>query len=453
VSAGTGPTAGELASWLEEHGIEAVRLVVLDLHGVPRAKLVSAAHFPRVADRGHPWALPLLAVDIWQGLAPEEREMGVDTGYGNGVARPDLASLRLLPWTRGTAHVMADVFTRAGDAAPTPRQALRRVLADAEATGHRPVLGTELEFYLYRPDPEWQGFRPAFGLQSWFSEHALALSQEFLEDLHACVDRIGLPVYEVFNEHGGGQFEINLAPGSGLGAVDDVVLLKVAIKEVAMRHGLRATFLAKPANGGSTPPSGYHLHQALHSLEGDNAFRDPDSPDGLSALARAYVGGHLAHAAGMTGVAAPTVTAYKRYVPGTWAPVRAAWAIDNRTALVRAIPGGPDGADTRVENRLGSSDANPYLLAAVMVAAGLDGVRRGLDPGPPATANVLEDERYPELPATLIEGVEAFAADTVLGEALGVELSRTFARCLRNDWSRFHDHVTDWEIREYRDLL
>jgi len=445
----TAPTPSELEAWLAEHAIESVRLVLLDLHGVPRAKLVSASHFPRVARAGHPWALPLLAVDIWQGMSPEERELGVETGWGNGVARPDLSTLRRLPWTRGTAHVMADMFTKQGEPAPTPRQGLARVLGQADAMGYRPVLGSELEFYLYRPDGEG-GFSPQFGLQSWFSEHALALTQGFLEELQACLEPLGLPVYEVFNEHGSGQFEINLAPGSGVGCVDDVVLLKVAIKEVAMRHGLRATFLSRPVNGAGTPPSGYHLHQSLRTADGGSAFHDPAAADGLSDTARRYIGGHLAHAAGMTGVAAPTVTAYKRYLPGTWAPVRAAWAIDNRTALVRAIPGG-DG--TRIENRLGSSDANPYLLAAVMVAAGLDGVRRGLDPGPPASDSILDQDRYPKLPATLIEGVEAFAADAPLMEALGPELSRTLARCLRHDWSRFTAHVTDWEIREYRELL
>ena len=444
------PTPAELGAWLEEQRIEAVRLVVLDLHGVPRAKLLTAAHFREVARRGHPWALPLVAVDIWQGMAPDERELGVETGFGNGVARPDLRTLRRLPWTRATAHVMADVFTKEGEPAPTARHALRGVLDQAGAMGYRPVLGSELEFYVFRPDPERAGFGPEFGLQSWFSTHALALSQEFLEDLHACVSELGLPVYEVFNEHGSGQFEINLAPGSGLGCMDDVVLLKVAIKEVAMRRGLRATFLAKPANGGSAPPSGYHLHQTLLDAAGANAFHDPDAEHGLSTVARHYIGGHLAHAAGMTGVAAPTVTAYKRYLPGTWAPVRAGWAIDNRTALVRAIPG-PEGA--RIENRLGSSDVNPYLLAAVMVAAGLDGVRRRLDPGPPGVLNVLEDERFPKLPGTLIEGVEAFAADETLREALGAVLSRTFIRLLRHDWHRFMTHVTDWEIREYRELL
>jgi glutamine synthetase len=443
-------TPDEADVWLEERGIESVRLVVLDLHGVPRAKLLTAAHFREVARRGHAWALPLVAVDIWQGMAPDEREFGVETGFGNGVAMPDLATLRRLPWTRATASVMADIFTRDGEPAPTARGALRRVLASADTMGYRPVLGSELEFYLFRPDASREGFGPDFGLQSWFSTHALALSQEFLEDLHACVTGLGLPVYEVFNEHGAGQFEINLAPGSGLGCVDDVVLLKVAIKEVAMRHGLRATFLAKPVNGEDTPPSGYHLHQTLRDAGGANAFRDPSGEDGFSAVARGYIGGHLAHAAGMTGVAAPTVTAYKRYVPGTWAPVRAGWAVDNRTALVRAIPGAEG---TRIENRQGSADANPYLLAAVMVAAGLDGVRRRLDPGPPGDLNVLEDERFPKLPSTLIEGVEAFAADEPLREALGPVLSRTLIRLLRHDWRRFTRHVTDWEIREYRELL
>ncbi len=440
----------DLARRLQDDGIEAVRLVVVDLHGVPRAKTVTAAHFPEVARRGHPWALALLAVDIWQGMAPEEHELGIATGFGNGVVRPDLSTLRRLPWTRGTAHVMVDVFTNDGHPAPTPRQALGRVLAAAGELGYRPVLGSELEFYVYRPGPDGAGFGPLFGLQSWFSEHALALTQEFVEDLQDSAARLGLPVYELFNEHGSGQFEINLAPGSGVGAIDDVVLLKVAIKEVAMRHDLRATFMAKPAPGDSTPPSGYHLHQTLHAPDGANAFRDAEAADGLSAVARAYIAGQLAHAAGMTGVAAPTVTAYKRYLPGTWAPMRAAWAVDNRTAMVRAIPAGDA---TRVENRLGSSDANPYLLAAVMVAAGMDGVRRGLDPGEPAALNALEDERFPRVPATLAEGIECFAADATLAEALGEDIARTYMRCIRNDWRRFQAHVTDWEIQEYRELL
>lgn len=447
---GQGPATSEVASWLEEHRVENVRLVVVDLHGVPRAKLLTAAHFREVARRGHPWALALLAVDIWQGLAPDERELGIETGFGNGVARPDLRTLRMLPWTRGTAHVIADMYTSAGDPAPTPRGALRRVLEQADAMGHRPVLGSELELYVYRPNPDRQGFDPAFGLQSWFSEHALALSGEFLEDLHSCVEKLGLPVYEMFNEHGSGQFEINLAPGSGMGCIDDVVLLKVAVKEVAMRHGLRATFMAKPVPGGSTPPSGYHLHQSLMAPDGSSAFLDAGTEHGLSEVARQYVAGHLVHAAGMTGVAAPTVTAYKRFTPGTWAPMRAGWAVDNRTALVRAIPH-PE--TPRIENRLGSSDANPYLLAAVMLAAGLDGVRRGLDPGPAGVLDLLEQEWLPRLPATLIEGVNAFAADDALCDLLGADLSRTLVRCLRNDWRRFSSYVTDWEIREYRELL
>jgi glutamine synthetase len=152
----------------------------------------------------------------------------------------------------------------------------------------------------------------------------------------------------------------------------------------------------------------------------------------------------------MTGIAAPTVTAYKRYLLGTTAPVRAAWAIDNRTALIRALP---DGENTHVENRLGSSDANPYLLAAVNVAAGLDGIAKESDPGQPATGNLWEDERFPRLPGSLVEGLDAYADDAVLVDALGADFSRIYIGVMRNDWKRYLEHVTDWEIAEYRELM
>ena len=203
---------------------------------------------------------------------------------------------------------------------------------------------------------------------------------------------MGLPVYEIFSEHGAGQFEINLEPCPGLLAADRVVALKIAIKEIAQSLGLRATFLARPTNLDITPPSGYHLHQSLLDARGDNVLLDPAAADGLSDTARHYIAGQLAHAPGMTAIASPTVTAYKRYQLGTWAPVQVAWGIENRTALVRALPDGPD---TRIENRLGSSDANPYLLTAVMVAAGLDGIRRSLEPPDPVERQLVREHPLP----------------------------------------------------------
>ena len=226
--------------------------------------------------------------------------------------------------------------------------------------------------------------------------------------------------------------------------------MKLAIKEVCALRGLRATFLGKPDNDPERPVSGYHLHQCLLDGEGRNLFFDPAAPLCLSEWGRHYVGGLLAHAMALTGIAAPTVTAYKRFTPGTWAPTRASWGFDNRTAMIRLIPGesGP-----RVENRVGSAEANPYVIAAAMTAAGLDGIDSAIDPGPVGQGNLLEETRFPPVPTTLIDGAEAVARDQVMVEALGADFVRMYVALLRHVWRRFLSHVTDWEIQEYRDLL
>jgi glutamine synthetase len=438
----------EVTARIEREGIRQVRIATCDLHGIPRAKMLSADHFLQVMTKGHPWALALLAVDIWQDL-PKGSGFRDRIGFGNGVMRPDLRTFRRLPWTEGVAHVIADVFTREGETLPTARQVLGGVLDRAARMGHHPVFGNELEFYAYRPEAD-DGFGHLIGMQAWFTDQALGMAQPFLDDLHRHLTEMKVEVYEIFNEHGGGQFEINLRPGVGLGAVDQVVLMKMAIKEIAVRHGLRATFMGKPTDHPEIPVSGYHMHQSLRDASGRNLFHEPADPIGLSELGRHYIGGLLEHGMALTGLGAPTVTAYKRYVPGTWAPTRVSWGVDNRTAMIRLVPSGPD---ANLESRLASSDANPYVLAASMAAAGLDGVARRLDPGPPSNHDVLEDEKFRHVPRTLIEGAEAVAADRALVDLLGEDFCGIYVALLRHEWTRFIGHVTDWEIREYRELL
>ena len=440
----------QVRATMASEGIDHVRIVHVDLHGVPRAKVVSAKRFEQVMTTGHAYALPLLAADLWQTIPPEETELGSDIGYRNGVMIADLRTFTKLPWTRSTAHVMADVFTNAGEEMPSSRQVLASVLKNAQAAGYEPVFGSELEFYVYRPELGNAGFNDVFTRQAWFSVNALGLTQQFIDLLGDTAQSMGLPLWDVCSEHGAGQFEINLQPTSGLAAIDNTVALKIAIKELAQSLGLRATFMAKPTDLWETPTSGYHLHQMLKNRAGGNAFHDAADPDSLSTVGRNYIGGQLAHAKGMTGIAAPTVTAYKRYIPGTVAPVSVVWAVDNRSAPIRALPAGEN---THIENRLGSSDANPYLLAAVNVAAGLDGVANTTDPGPPGTGNLFLDKTFEHLPTTLIEGITAYERDATLVQALGADFTRIYSRVIRQDWKRYIEHVSDWEIREYREIL
>lgn len=444
----------EVARRIEMGGIKQVRVVTVDMNGIPRAKMVTSERFlGHVIDKGHPWALALAAVDIWQNL-PEGSGYGAEIGFGNGVLMPALETFRQLPWAPETAHVFCDMFARDGTPVPTPRQVLATVLDRATAMGYTPLFGSECEFYIFRPvdesRPSNPGFAPLMGMQVWFTDQGLGQAQQLLDELRRHLIALEIPLYEIFNEHGGGQYEFNLSPASGISALDAACLMKIAIKEVCFRHGLRASFLGKITNDPEYPVSGYHMHQSLLDGSGRNVFSDPAAPLGLSEIGRHYTGGVLEHALGLTAIAAPTVTAYKRFTPGTWAPTRACWGLDNRTAMLRVSPG-VEGL--HLENRAASSEANPYLLAASMTAAGLDGIAQGTEPSEAGLGNLLGDERFPLLPTTLIEAVEAFERDPFIAEALGEHFARMYAALLRQTWKRFLSHVTDWEIQEYRDVL
>jgi glutamine synthetase len=434
----------EVTGRIERDAITKVRLLVTDLMGVARGKQVTAERFVRrTIEHGHAWAKPLVAVDIWQNLSPEL----ADLPTGNAVMRPDLTTFAVLPWAPDTAHVICDVLID-GEPAPTPRHALRRVLERADVAGFSPLFGSELEFYVY--EDRDGAFTPPTLMQEWFTDQALAKLKPLLDDLYAHLDAMGVPVYEIWNEHGAGQLELNLEPCSGLAAIDHVVATKAAVKEMALARGLKATFMPKPTNELEVPPSGYHLHQTLHRPDGSNAFWTSDDAKPLTAEALHYIGGQLKHAAGLTGICASTVTAYKRFRPGTWAPMRAAWGVDNRGAMVRAIIAGEG---THIEQRLGSSCSNPYLLAAVQVAAGLDGIANVVDPGEPVSHDTSADTSFPLVPMNLLDGVRAFAADEVLTDAIGAELARNYVAIQEEIWMRYQSHVTDWEITEYREIL
>jgi glutamine synthetase len=441
---GSGDLREEVIGRIERDGITKVRLLVTDLSGVARGKQITSERFVRrTIDHGHAWAQPLVAVDIWQNLSPDL----ADLPTGNGVIVPDLSTFAVLPWAPDTAHVLCDVEI-AGEPGPTPRRALRRVLDLAHEAGFEPLFGNELEFYVY--EDRDGAFAPPTVMQEWFTDQALVKLKPLIDDLYAHLVAMGVPVYEIWNEHGAGQMELNLEPATGINAIDHVIATKSALKELAIARGLKATFMPKPTNDVEVPPSGYHLHQTLNRMDGSNAFWSGDDAKPLTAEALHYIGGQLAHADGLTGVCASTVNAYKRFRPGTWAPMRAAWGIDNRGAMIRAIVNG-DG--THIEHRLGSSCSNPYLLAAVQVAAGLDGIANVTDPGDPVSHDTSGDASLPLVPMNLLDGVRALAADTVLTEALGADLAKNYVAIQEEIWMRYQSHVTDWEITEYREIL
>jgi glutamine synthetase len=442
-----GACSDAVEDWIRREGIDKVQLLVVDLHGVPRAKVVTADWFIDVVmGSGHPWQLPLLGADLRQ-QTPEGSGYGEEVSFRNGTMIPDLQTLRAVPWSTGTAEVLCDVHAD-GEPCPTPRQVCARVLARASRAGYEVMFGSELEFYVYREGD--RGFEPVLEPTAWFSQQALAELGPLVDDILRSLTAARVPVYELFNEHGSGQLELNLRPARGLTAIDDVIVAKSTIKQIARRHGYHATFMTQPSNHPGVTTSGYHLHQCLWDDQGANVFYSNTQTALLSETGRRYVGGQLNHANALTALAAPTTNAYKRFRSGTWAPRRATWGYDNRTTMVRAL--GRDDS-TRVENRIGSGCANPYLLAAGCVAAGLDGVERQLDPGDPAEGDVFDDASFPAVPTALSDALHELGGDEALVDALGSDFARLYRRTLEGVCQRSAAHVTDWEIQEYRSVL
>ncbi len=434
---------------VDEGGVRWVRVATTDLSGVLRAKLIAADRLGRVLRDGQAWGARLLHVDLAEDLDPDT-EYDALTHTGNCTMLPDPSTFRILPWQPDTAIVLAEPVYDDGRPAVSARSALRTVLRRAAAAGYCIGAGSEIEFHLYR---RVEGtVRPVTDDRAFFSNRALAAAESILVPLREALAALGLPVSSLENEHGAGQLELNLGPLQALEAADAAALARAAVKEVAERHGYLATFMAKPSNGREANTCGYHLHQALYDAAGANLCWDSDDPDGISLLLRHYIAGQLAHAPALVACASPTITGYKRYQPSTFAPVHASWAFDDRAAMVRVMR--ERGEDTRIENRLGESAANPYLLLASQLAAGLDGIRRRLDlPAPLVYGGHEPEPQGLRLPRDLPAAIAALRDDAVLATDLGPDTMRSYLGVLANTWRRYQAFVTDWEIAEYREVL
>jgi glutamine synthetase len=363
-----------------------------------------------------------------------------------------------MPWQPGYARIVGDGFVDGTPFESCPRQVLRRQLARLAERGWTLKTGIEPEFFLLKQAGEqWlpadDGDRldkPSYDLKS------LPRQAGFLRALHQALSGSGLDVFQIDHEDAHGQYEVNFHFDEALRSADHVMLFKLAAHAIAEQHG--AVFSMMPKPFANQPGSGLHFHVSLweRGPDGRCVFDPASSAEGnLSLLGRQFVAGVLAHSAALCAIAAPTVNSYKRLVVGeslsgtSWAPAYVAHGPNNRTALVRTLPG-------RFEWRLPDAAANPYLATATLIAAGLDGIDRQLDPGPDCTDDLfnlpLEKIRaagIPVLPQSLSEATEALAGSAVLLEALGAPLHEEFCRLKRHEWLAYARHVSDWELQHY----
>ncbi|MFF1319203.1 glutamine synthetase family protein [Streptomyces chartreusis] len=429
---------------LTAEGVDVVRVTYPDLIGTDRARDVLVDHLPAACEHGLAFCRAVYHTTPQGDVVPVPG--GLDAGLPDVTVRPDLSTLTALPWEPGVATCLGEVTDPAtGAAAPeSPRDLLRTVLAHCAEQGLRPIVGPELEYFLlertaagWRRHPETTGAVYTAGLRADPANHLLRTLRH-LRDL-------GIGVITGNHEFDGGQYEINLTHSDALDAADRSFRFKAAVKELARRDGLLATFMAKPF--GDAGGSGFHLHLSCDDAEGRNAFDDPAGAHGLSAVARHAIAGIVAHAPALAALLNPTVNSYKRFGPDTLAPWLIDWGLDNRSAMVRIPP--ERGSGARLELRLGDASANPYLAIAATLAAALLGIRAGEEPPPPLEGYGYDTARSALLPTDLSSALDALEADTDLAGLLGKDFTTSYLTYKRNEVERFQRHVTDWEFTEY----
>ena len=445
--------------WLAEHDIHTIRIGATDIDGLLRGKRLPVDYFlESVWTKGSNICDILFGWDVADEPMPSLTFTGLHTGYPDVTLLPDLSTIRTAPWEPGAATVICDIVHLDGRVLPiSPRQVLRDVIDRAREVGFAPVAAYEFEFFVFQESPaelaarSWRDARPLTDGSRTYSIQRGATTEYLISEIRQSLRACGIFIEASNSEHGPGQFEVNIHYADALQAADQAVLLKHAVKEIAARHGHTATFMAKvrPEWAGSSG----HLHQSLAHLDGSSAFANPTDPTRLSTTGLAYIGGLLELIGPLTAVFCPTINSYKRTEGGSWAGASATWGTDNRTVAIRAIPS--TGSAARVENRVPGADANPYLVIAANIAAGLHGVIQDITPPAAVTGNAYaaSAEVAPLLPRSLAEANEAFRTNSTVRAILGDAFVDHFAQT--RDWeiAQFGKAVTDWETARYMEMI
>ena len=439
----------DAADWLRARGIEDIECITPDLAGVPRGKMMPSSKFTSNTSLALPSALYRHTIS---GDYPEETgNFRYEPRDSDLKLVPDLSTLSVVPWESDpTAQVICDIVGSTGENVPyTPRNVLKNVVRMYKERGWKPVVAPEIEFYLVAmnddPDyplhpPKGRSGRAILGGQG-YSIAGINEFDELIDDIYHFSEKQGLEIDTLIHEEGPAQLEINLRHGDPVELADQVFMFKRTIREAALKHGIYATFMAKPMQGQAG--SAMHIHQSVVEIDtGKNVFSNPDGSASKEFFH--FIGGMQAYVPNTLVMMAPYVNSYRRLTPEMSAPVNNAWGYDNRTTAFR-VPVS-DAAARRVENRLPGSDANPYLALAASLGCGLLGIMNGIEPSAPTedTAN----EGSIDLPRGLLEAVSLLESDPALADVLSAEFIGLYAGVKRGEFETFMQVISPWE-REF----
>ncbi|SDL35422.1 glutamine synthetase family protein [Aliiruegeria lutimaris] len=442
-------TFDALKAAAKDGSIDTVLVCLIDMQGRLMGKRFHVQNFI-----DHGWEEThccnyLLATDLEMATPDGYQSTSWAAGYGDYVMKPDMNTLRPVPWLEGTAMVLCDLLDHhTHKPVPhAPRQVLKDQIARLEAMGLTPMMATELEFFLFEKSFEEirkSGYRDLETLSGHNADYNIMLSardEAVMRPLRNHLYAAGIPVENTKGEAETGQEELNIRYAEALLCADHHTIAKHATKEIAWAHGHAASFLPKWHH--DRVGSASHVHMSLWK-DNEPAFYDPDAEYGMSELMRSFCAGLIAYAPDYTFFLAPYVNSYKRFMKGTFAPTKTVWSVDNRTAGFRLCGEGTRGV--RMECRICGSDMNPYLAQAAFLAAGIKGIENRMELAPPTSGDIYEDGAAGEIPHTLRDAIGTLRGSTMLREAMGDFVVDHYTRCAEVEQEAFDQVVTDWEI-------
>ncbi|MBS99872.1 MAG: type III glutamate--ammonia ligase [Oceanospirillaceae bacterium] len=440
----------EIDRFLSQNDIKYILAQFVDIHGVAKTKSVPANCLNSVVESGAGFA----GFAVWG--------LGMEPHGPDFMARGDLKTLSAVPWQPGYARIACDGYVNNEPHPYCSRVVLKSQLDKLTQRGWTLNTGLEPEFSLFNraEDGSLTPVDESDVLDKpCYDYKGLSRSREFLEQLVESLQQVDFDVYQIDHEDANGQFEINYTYSDALTSADRFTFVRMAAGEIANKLGMVCSFMPKPAS--DRTGNGMHFHLSITDESGKNLFHDATDKNGmgLSKMAYHFTAGILAHADAICAFSAPTVNSYKRLVVGgnasgaTWAPAYVCYGDNNRSAMVR-VPYG------RLEFRLPDSGCNPYLVHAALIAAGMDGIERELDPGEPMNVNLyslsleeIKEKGVSILPQNLNEALDALEADTLFTEKMGKEIVSEFIKVKRAEWVEYSRHVSDWELKHYAEFF
>lgn len=451
-------TDQEIIDYVKYHSSGKVKIAFTDMDGVLRGKYISVDKFLTAIESTTNFCDVIFGWDMSDVCYDNSKFTGWHTGYPDSPARIDMNTFRKIPWENDVPFFLGELIDVKGDPCNVcPRQLLKKVLGDAGKEGYTPFFAQEFEWFNFAETPHsanakrFTDLTPITPGMFGYSILRSTLANPFFTDLFDLLKKFDVPLEGLHTETGPGVLEAAIAYSEILEAADRAVLFKTGVKEIAYKHNILATFMAKISE--NLPGCGGHVHQSLWDKDGKrNLFYDEKDGHHMSEVMKSYVAGQLYCMPHILPMFAPTINSYKRLVEGAWAPTTLTWGVDNRTVALRVLSGGSKSC--RLETRVVGSDANPYLAMAGLLAAGLYGVKNKLKLEQPATSgNGYRDFSNGILPGNLYDATRMMKESSVAREIFGEPFVEHFTQTRIWEWRQHLKAVTDWEFKRYFEII